>query len=499
MKPDKSYIQEAIKPEEYEKYLVDGKDFIDDDLIRKKIAETKEPDPGEVEEILERSMKIELLTLSDVAKLLNVKDPKTWKKMEQTASEVKRKVYDNRIVFFAPLYISNYCVNNCLYCGFRCENRSERRKKLSLEEVKKETEVLAGDLGHKRLIVVYGEHPETGIDYIVDTIKQIYDVKVPTKRGWGSIRRVNVNAAPFSVEELKKLKDVGIGTYQVFQETYHHDTYEKVHPSGTIKNDYRWRLYVLHRAFEAGIDDVAIGALFGLYDWRFEVMGLVSHAWDLEKHFGIGPHTVSFPRLQPAANSPFIQQTRYRVTDSDFRKIVTVLRLAIPYTGMILTARENPVVRKKTIPLGITQIDASTKIDIGGYSASRQVQDLDEQQFMIGDPRDMDTVIRELAEDGYISSFCTAGYRCGRTGEKIMDLLKTGGEGHYCKLNAILTFQEWLDDFASDRTREVGEKLIEDEIREVKERTPTDFSPELVEVVEKYHGRIKSGERDLYV
>ena len=280
----------------------------------------------------------------------------------------------------------------------------------------------------------------------------------------------------------------------MFQETYHHETYRKVHPAGTIKSNYGWRLYCHHRALEAGVDDVAIGVLFGLYDWRFEVMGLLYHAQDLEKHFdGIGPHTISFPRLEPAANTPFIQQTEYKVSDEDFKKIIAVIRLSVPYTGMILTAREPAEIRREVIPLGCTQTDASTRIGIGAYSDRYNEQEAERQQFLLGDTRSLDEVIRELAEMGYITSFCTAGYRCGRTGEHIMKLLRCGREGKFCKLNAILTFREWLDDFASEETKKAGEKVIEKEIREVKEQMPEVY-PTLME----YYTRIENGERDLY-
>ncbi|MFP4687835.1 MAG: [FeFe] hydrogenase H-cluster radical SAM maturase HydG, partial [bacterium] len=373
------------------------------------------------------------------------------------------------------------------------DNTEVERKILSSEEIKKETEILAGDIGHKRLIVVYGESPVSDVNYMVDSIQDIYDVEVETKNGIGAIRRANVNAAPMQIEELKKLKDVGIGTYQVFQETYHHQTYQKMHPEGTLKSDYAWRLYCMHRAFEAGIDDVGLGALFGLYDWKFEVMGLLQHARELEKQFNIGPHTVSFPRLEEAEGAPITQKSKYLVNDEDFKKLITVLRLAIPYTGLIITARETPEIRRQTINLGCTQTDASTRIGIGAYSEYHNEQAREKQQFLLGDTRSLDEFVKEMAEMGYITSFCTAGYRCGRTGECIMELLCTGKEGEFCKLNAILTFREWLDDFASEETKKSGEKVIQKEIQEVKEQLPGVY-PQLLD----YYERIKNGERDLY-
>lgn len=494
-KKEKSWMDSVIKEDEIKKYMENGRDFINDEEIWEKLRENQNPEPSRIREILKKSLSIETLTPDETAALLNVKDPELWEEMFEVAAKVKKKVYDNRIVTFAPLYCGNLCVNNCVYCGFRRDNHVIKRRVLTLEEVRKEAEVLAGEIGHKRLIVVYGEHPKTGAEYIRDTIQTIYSVKVKTKNGYGQIRRVNVNAAPMSVDELKMLKEVGIGTYQVFQETYHHETYAKLHPKGTIKHHYQWRLYCHHRAIESGVDDVALGVLFGLYDWRFEVMGLVYHARDLEKHFGIGPHTISFPRLEPAANTPFVQETKYKVSDEDFKKLIAVIRLSVPYTGMILTAREPAHIRREILASGmVTQTDASTKIGIGAYSDRLTKQELERQQFEIGDPRSLDEVVKELAEMGYITSFCTAGYRCGRTGDRIMTLLKTGKEAIFCKLNAVLTFREWLDDFASEETKKVGEKVIQKELDELKAKVSYKVYNKLIE----YYGRIKNGERDLY-
>jgi 2-iminoacetate synthase len=488
-----NWIKNRIKWDEIDKYLKDGRDFIDDDLIEKKIKSNINADKKIVKGIIDKSLAVNTLSLDETAYLLNVNDPELLAMMQEAALKIKKKVYDNRIVTFAPLYLSNICVNNCLYCGFRCSNKEANRRVLDLEAVKKETEALAGKIGHKRLIVVYGEHPRTDYKYIADTLKTIYSIKVPTKNGFGQIRRANVNAAPMSIEALRYLHQIGIGTYQVFQETYHHKTYEAVHPKNTIKGDYKWRLYCMHRALEAGVDDVGIGALFGLYDWKFEVMGLVSHAHELEQAFGIGPHTISFPRLEPAENTPFTKNSKYMVNDEDFLKLITVIRLAVPYTGMIITARESHDIRKRSLNLGITQTDASTKIGIGAYAETSDNQEGNRQQFYLGDTRSLDEVIREFAEMGYITSFCTAGYRCGRTGKCIMDLLKTGAEGRYCKLNAVLTFREWLDDFASPQTKEAGEKVIAQEIKEVKKSMPKVYNQFI-----EYYQRIKNGERDLY-
>jgi len=490
----KTWKANRIREEEFKKYLDNGRDFIADDEIENMLRIAKAPDWQELRAILDKSLAIQNLSPQETATLLQVTDPQMLLAMKDAALAIKKKVYDNRIVMFAPLYLGNFCVNNCLYCGFKTDNREAQRRVLDKAEIRKETEVLAGKIGHKRLIVVYGEHPKNDVDYIEESIREIYSVKVPTKHGYGNIRRVNINAAPFCVEDLKRLHQVGIGTYQVFQETYHQGTYRRLHPANTIKGNYRWRLYCMHRALEAGIDDVGIGALFGLYDWKFEVMGLVHHAWELEKRLGIGPHTVSFPRLEPALNTPMSAFSKYRVSDEDFMKIIMVVRLAIPYTGMILTARENPRVRREAFEMGVTQTDASTKIDIGGYSASMKNQVENKQQFILGDTRTLDDVVRELAEMGYITSFCTAGYRCGRTGKCIMELLRSGKEGNFCKLNAVLTFREWLDDFATEATRQVGEKVLQSEIKEVEAKMPGVY-PKFME----YYKRVSAGERDLYL
>lgn len=496
----KEWAQQVVKPAEIEKYLIGGKDFIDPAAIAEDLAAGVRPDRSRVRDILQKSLEIKILTPAETATLLNVEEPELLEEMREAAFEVKRRVYDNRIVFFAPLYCSNLCVNNCVYCGFRSDNGAERRHVLTMDEIRRETEAVI-DEGHKRLIAVYGEHPRSDADYIAESMGQIYATKrtTPSGNGFNSIRRINVNAAPMSIDDLRKLWRAGIGTYQVFQETYHPDRYAELHPAGTIKGNYRWRLYAMHRAMDAGIDDVAIGALFGLYDWRFEVMGLLYHALDLERQFGIGPHTVSFPRMQPALGSFVSENSPYLVRDDAFRRLVTVLRLAIPYSGLIVTARERADLRREIIRYGCTQTDASTKIGIGAYSEKkRQGENADKVQFTLGDERSLDEVVRELAQDGFITSFCTAGYRCGRTGDKIMSLLEKGVEGRFCKLNAVLTFREYLNDYASPATRRIGEVLIRRELDEI-EQTPFFMEKRLLPTFRSYYERIAAGERDLYM
>lgn len=486
------WIKKRIKPAEINKYLGKDKPFIDQVKIERTLKDAK-ADPIKIKDILDKAKSIESLNLEETAVLLSVNDPQILDAMQEAAFSIKKKVYDNRIVTFSPLYLGNYCVNDCLYCGFRKTNCLVRRKVLSEGAIKEEVRVLAGKIGHKRLIVVYGEHPSNDIEYMLKSIDTIYKVKAKTKKRSAQIRRVNVNAPPLQIKELVQLPKIGIGTYQVFQETYHLPTYKKLHPEGTIKSDYLWRLYVMHRALEAGIDDIGLGVLFGLYDFRFEVMGLVAHALELEKKFGVGPHTISFPRLEPAANTPYSKKRKYQVGNRNLRKIILTLRLAVPYTGMIITARENRLLRKNSLFWGITQTDASTKIGIGSYSKKGRRQTPSSQQFLIGDTRSLDAAIREFSSLGFITSFCTAGYRCGRTGKCIMDLLRSGQEGKFCKLNAVLTFREWLDDFASTQTRRVSEKVIASEIEEIKNNMPLVY-PKFLEAYRK----IQAGKRDIY-
>ncbi|POR05615.1 [FeFe] hydrogenase H-cluster radical SAM maturase HydG [Alkalispirochaeta sphaeroplastigenens] len=527
---DLQWSRSVVKPGEVEKYLDSrGLDFIDEEAIFRALEETRTPDPRTVRDILDKSRAIQTLTPRETAVLLNVEDPDMLEEMRQTGLEIKLKVYDNRIVTFAPLYMANHCVNSCSYCGFRRENTGMHRRHLTMEEIRHEASALAGTFGHKRLVVVYGEHPLTDIDYLEESINAVYGVRVPTRRGHANIRRVNVNCAPLDIASLRRLREVGLGTYQVFQETYHRDTYRRVHGTQSLKADYRWRLYAMHRAQDAQVDDVGLGVLFGLYDWKFEVMGLLSHVRALESTAcGIGAHTISFPRLEPAHNAPLTRSSRYAVSDADFLKIITVLRLAVPYTGLICTARETRDIRNQAVLRGITQMDASTRIGLGAYSSGHQnnfgetppdplaqegqpsqdscsqrdscnpedsySQKEEEQQFLLGDPRTVEDLVRDLAAMGFISSFCTAGYRIGRRGERIMRLLRSCNEGNFCKLNAIITFREWLDDFATPETREIGEALIRQELAGAEQRTPALHTKFL-----DYYRRTSEGARDLYV
>ncbi len=496
----REWCDQVIKQEEIDKFLTDGKDFIDEAKIWKQIEEAANPSAEDIRAIIKKALSIQTLSPQETAKLINLKDEALWREVYQAAGEIKRKVYDNRVVFFAPLYAANLCVNNCAYCSFRTDNSAEVRKILSMDQVKQETAAVV-DEGHKRLILVFGEHPQSDVNYMERVVKAVYSVrrKTPKGSGYNNIRRVNINAAPMSTADLKKIKAAGIGTYQVFQETYHKESYAKMHPAGTLKGNYRWRLYAMHRAMDAGIDDMAIGALFGLYDWRFEVMGLLYHALDLEKQTGIGPHTISFPRLQEALGAQASKASKYLVSDADFKKIVAILRLSVPYTGMIITARETEEMRKQMMEIGCTQTDASTKIGVGAYSAGQLQDDNPEKvQFKLKDESSLDHMVGEFARLGHISSFCTAGYRCGRTGDKIMGLLRNCTEGKFCKLNAVLTFREFLNDYASPETVAIGEKVIEKELKQIKE-IPFFQEHNLLEVFFKDYEKTLQGQRDLYL
>ena len=457
--------------------------FINDSLIRENLESGKKASKAEIREIIAKSLDKNRLDPEETAKLLQVNDSELLEEMFQGARQLKKDIYGNRIVYFAPLYIGNKCINNCLYCGFRRDNSSIVRQTLTPEELEEQVKILESK-GHKRLILVYGEHPYYGADFIAETMKIVYN----TKNDKGEIRRVNINAAPLDVDGYKTLKEAGIGTFQIFQETYHYDTYKLLHPEGDMKSDYEWRLTGLDRAMEAGIDDVGIGALFGLYDWKYEVMGLIYHTIHLEEKYGVGPHTISFPRIEPAIDTDFYDQTKYKVSDDDFKKIVSILRLSVPYTGMILTARENPEVRREVIPLGVSQIDAGSRIGIGGYTKDDYIPD--KEQFHLGDMRSLDSIIGEMSDNGFLTSFCTACYRLGRTGENFMSKAKPGEIQNFCRANAVLTFKEYLLDYASEETRKKGEKIIAKELAMIE--------PNRRKLIEEKLKLVESGKRDVY-
>jgi 2-iminoacetate synthase len=456
------------------------KTFVPEAEIWELLEKTKNPDRKRVLEILDKSLNKNRLEPEEVATLLNVEDPELLEEIFHAARTLKERIYGNRIVLFAPLYIGNDCVNDCVYCGFRTSNKEVYRKTLTFEELRNEVRALVSK-GHKRLIVVYGEHPRYSPEFIAETIRIIYETKV----GNGEIRRVNVNAAPQTVEGYKIIKEAGIGTFQIFQETYHQRTYKKLHPRGP-KSNYAWRLYGLDRAMIAGIDDVGIGALFGLFNWKFEVMGLIYHTIHLEERFGVGPHTISFPRIEPAVGSEISYNPPHKVSDEDFKKLVAIIRLAVPYTGMILTAREPAELRREVLKMGVSQIDGGSSIGIGSYSQD-DPEKVRKSQFILGDNRSLEEVIQDLLKEGYIPSFCTACYRMGRTGEHFMEFAIPGFVKRFCTPNALFTLREYLNDYASEETKKLGYELIQKELERVNNR----------ELVEKYLERIDRGERDV--
>ena len=410
-------------------------------------------EPARIRDILAKAKELAGLDLCDIAALSAISDPDLLSELFETAKQAKETIYGHRMVVFAPLYISNLCQNECLYCAFRAKNNSVKRRALTQEEIARETEVLE-DQGHKRVLLVAGEaYPKQGFKYVLDAVDTIY----ATRSGQGEIRRVNVNIAPLTLDEFKQLKAVNIGTYQLFQETYHRPTYAKVHVCGK-KADYDWRITAIERAMQAGIDDVGIGVLFGLCDWRFEILAMMQHIRHLEKQFGVGPHTISVPRLEPATGSDMATHPPQPVSDTDFRKIVAILRLAVPYTGIIMSTRETPKMRRETFALGVSQISAGSRTNPGGYTEGLDIEE--EAQFSLGDHRSLDEVIYDLTQLGYIPSFCTGCYRLGRTGADFMDLAKPGLIKEHCDPNALSTFLEYLLDYGSEKTKDAGETLI---------------------------------------
>jgi len=408
---------------------------------------------AKVRSIIEKSLGKNRLNLEETATLINATDKDSVQLIKEGARELKKRIYGNRIVLFAPLYVGNKCSNNCTYCGFRASNTEQVRKTLSHDELVEEIEALE-ESGQKRLILVYGEHAEYSPEFIAGNVRTAYRVK----KGNGEIRRVNINAAPLEIEGFRIVKGAGIGTYQIFQETYHREAYKTYHLRGK-KADFDYRLTSLDRAQEAGIDDVGIGALMGLYDWRFEVMGLVRHTNHLEACYNVGPHTISFPRVKDASMLQI--DNRYFVSDEDFARLVAILRLAVPYTGMILTAREPPQLRDEVIQYGISQIDGGTKIELGSYLNKEKDHELNRGQFRINDDRSLNEVVDELLAQGMLPSFCTACYRVGRTGEHFMEFSVPGFIKRFCTPNAMLTLAEYLVDYAPEITAERGWKVIE--------------------------------------
>lgn len=457
------------------------KSFIDEKFINNLLEENSSPDHQLIDDILIKAEAKRGLELSEMAALLSIHDPEQLEKLYHTAKKIKDEIYGNRVVIFAPLYVTNECANVCEYCGFRADNKELHRRTLSFEEIREETKILA-DNGQKRLLLVYGEHPKFTPQWIAESISAVYGIGDDHSK----IRRININAAPMDVDGFKIVKEAAIGTFQCFQETYHLATYEKCHLKGK-KSDYDYRLYVHHRANEAGIDDTGVGVLFGLYDWKFELLALLQHSLDLEKEYGVGPHTVSFPRIEPALNAPMSEHPPYLVKDEDLKKIIAIVRLTVPYTGIILTTREKAEFRKELLEVGVSQLSAGSRTYPGAYKDAKENKP-DMQQFTIGDTRSLDETIRDILQQGFLPSFCTSCYRKGRTGHTFMEYAKPGDIHKFCQPNAVFTLLEYLLDYASEETKRIGLARIEKE---------TSNCGIFNHIIKDMHKRALAGERDL--
>ncbi|MGI5892417.1 MAG: [FeFe] hydrogenase H-cluster radical SAM maturase HydG [Bacillota bacterium] len=433
-----------------------------------------------IKSIIDRAHDCKGLSYQEATLLLFCKDPQLTAEIFKLAKEIKLKIYGNRIVMFAPLYLSNYCINGCVYCPYHRSNCTIARKKLSQEDIKREVIALQ-DMGHKRLALESGEDPKMNpIEYILQCIDTIYSIKHKN----GAIRRVNVNIAATTVENYKKLKDAGIGTYILFQETYHKENYERLHPSGP-KKDYAYHTEAMDRAMEAGIDDVGIGVLFGISDYKYDFPAMLMHVKHLEDYCGCGPHTISVPRIRPADNVD-VQEYPHAVDDETFKKIVAVLRIAVPYTGMIISTRESKDIRAEVLQLGVSQISGGSRTSVGGYV---EEEEENSTQFEVNDTRTLDQIVNWLLEKGYVPSFCTACYREGRTGDRFMAFAKSGQIANFCQANALMTLKEYLEDYASQNTRDKGERVIKEEL----ERIP---DAKIKTIAQEYLQELHDGKRD---
>lgn len=457
--------------------------FINHDYIYKILEETKNPTSEEIKEVLEKAKKREGLSYKEIAILLQAEKEEDLNEIYKLAGDIKKDIYGKRIVVFAPLYVSDYCVNNCTYCGYKRDNKFTRRK-LTMEEVAQEVRILE-KMGHKRLALELGEDPvNANIDYTLECLDTIYK----TQNENGEIRRVNVNIAATTVENYEKLKEKGIGTYILFQETYHKPTYEKVHPK-SLKSDYEYHLTAFDRAMEAGIDDVGAGVLFGLYEPRFEVLALMMHNAHLEEKYNVGFHTVSVPRLQEAKGVS-LETYPYLLDDKMFKKIVAILRIALPFTGLILSTRETPSMRKELLKYGVSQISAGSSTGVGGYKEREEGNEI--KQFKTNDERSPIDILKELLDDGYIPSYCTACYRSGRTGDRFMRLAKSGNIKYVCEPNALITLLEFSLDYGDEEIYKKSLEVIEKEVENIQRE---DIKQRTKESLEK----MKNGERDFYV
>ena len=457
--------------------------FINHEYIYKILEETKNPSNEQIKEVLNRAKNREGLDYKDIAILLQAEDEKDLKEIYSLAGEIKKDIYGKRVVVFAPLYVSDYCVNNCVYCGYKRDNKFNRRR-LTMDEVAQEVKILE-QMGHKRLALELGEDPVNApIDYVLECLDTIYK----TQNNNGEIRRVNVNIAATTVENYKLLKEKGIGTYILFQETYHKPTYDKMHPK-PLKGDYNYHLTAFDRAMEAGIDDVGAGVLFGLADPRFEVLGLMMHNAHLEEKFGVGFHTISVPRLQPA-NGVSLENYPHLLDDKMFKKIVAILRIAVPFTGLILSTRETPAMRKELLKYGVSQISAGSSTGVGVYKEREEGKEV--KQFKTNDERSPIEILKELLSDGYIPSYCTACYRKGRTGDRFMSLAKSGNIKYVCEPNALMTLLEFTLDYGDEELYKKSLEIIDKEVENIEREDIKSLTKESME-------KMKKGQRDFYL
>lgn len=457
--------------------------FINEDYINGILENAKDATKEEIQEVLKKAKKRNGLSHKEIAILLQTEDQKQLEEIYKLAGEIKESIYGKRIVIFAPLYVSDYCVNNCLYCGYKRCNKFERRK-LTQEEVANEVKLLE-KMGHKRLALELGEDPlNNPIEYVLECLDTIYK----TQNSNGEIRRANVNIAATTVENYKKLKEAGIGTYILFQETYHKPTYEFMHPK-CIKGNYDYHTTAFDRAMEGGIDDVGAGVLFGLADPKFEVLGLMLHNEHLEEQFGVGFHTISVPRLKPAEGMN-LSDFPHILTDEEFKKIVAIIRIAVPFTGIILSTREDQVMRRELLKYGVSQMSAGSCTGVGGYKEREEGKSV--EQFKTSDERSPLEILKQLVDDGYIPSYCTACYRMGRTGDRFMSLAKSGNIQHVCEPNALTTLMEFALDYGDDELREKAEALIKTQSEKIQR-------PDIKRIVLNNVKKLKNGERDLYL
>ena len=457
--------------------------FINHEYIYKILEETKNPSNQEIKEVLNKAKKRQGLNYKDIAILLQAEEECDLNEIYSLAGEIKKDIYGKRIVVFAPLYVSDYCVNNCVYCGYKRDNKFNRRR-LTMDEVAQEVKILE-QMGHKRLALELGEDPVNApIDYVLECLDTIYK----TQNNKGEIRRVNVNIAATTVENYKLLKEKGIGTYILFQETYHKPTYDKMHPR-SIKGDYNYHLTSFDRAMEAGIDDVGAGVLFGLADPRFEVLALMMHNAHLEEKFGVGFHTISVPRLQ-MAKGVNLDNYPYLLDDKMFKKIVAILRISVPFTGLILSTRETPSMRKELLKYGVSQISAGSLTGVGGYKEREEGREV--KQFKTNDERSPIEILKELLSDGYIPSYCTACYRKGRTGDRFMSLAKSGNIKYVCEPNALMTLLEFSLDYGDKELYDKAQEIIDKEVENIEREDIKSLTKESME-------KMKKGQRDFYL